>query len=89
MSAIQLKMINNCADKVKAGGTLVYSTCSITVEENEGVIEAFLQAHPEFSLVEIEPKAGLPGLKGLTQCQRLYPHLHHCNGFFIAKLQKQ
>jgi len=89
MSEIQLKMINNCADKVKPGGVLVYSTCSITVEENEGVIEAFLQAHPEFSLVEIEPRVGLPGLKGLTQCQRLYPHLHHCNGFFIAKLQKR
>lgn len=89
MSEIQLRMINNCADKVKPGGTLVYSTCSITVEENEGVIEAFLKAHPEFKLVKIEPHLGLPGIKGLIQCQRLYPHLHHCNGFFIAKMQKQ
>jgi hypothetical protein len=28
-------------------------------------------------------------LNGLTKCQRLYPHIHQCNGFFIAKLQKQ
>ncbi|HSV49610.1 MAG TPA: RsmB/NOP family class I SAM-dependent RNA methyltransferase [Candidatus Acidoferrales bacterium] len=89
MSEIQLKMINNCADKVKKGGYLAYSTCSVTVEENEGVIEAFLKANPDFKLIEIEPKIGLPGLKGLTACQRLYPHVHHCNGFFIAKLQKQ
>ena len=89
MSEIQLQMINNCADKVKTGGTLVYSTCSITLEENEGVIELFLKAHPDFRLVEIEPKIGMTGLNGLTACQRLYPHIHHCNGFFIAKLQKQ
>ena len=89
MSKIQLEMINNCADKVKSGGFLTYSTCSITVEENEGVIEGFLKVHPNFRIVDIEPKIGLPGLKGLTQCQRLYPHIHSSNGFFIAKLQKQ
>ncbi|MCW4000014.1 MAG: RsmB/NOP family class I SAM-dependent RNA methyltransferase [Candidatus Bathyarchaeota archaeon] len=89
MAAIQQKMINNCAEKVRVGGALAYSTCSVTLEENEGVIGQFLAAHPEFKLVEIEPKIGLPGLAGLTACQRLYPHIHHCNGFFIAKLQKQ
>jgi len=36
-------MINNCAEKVKDGGTLAYSTCSITLEENEGIIEALLK----------------------------------------------
>jgi 16S rRNA (cytosine967-C5)-methyltransferase len=88
MAAIQWRMINNCAEKVAAGGALTYSTCSITVEENEMIIERFLKVHPEFTLTEIEPKIGLPGLHELTKCQRLYPHLHQCNGFFIAKLQK-
>ena len=88
MSEIQLQMINSCAQKVKPGGTLMYSTCSVTLEENEGVIEQFLKVQPDFRLAEIEPKIGLPGLAGLTQCRRLYPHIHHCNGFFIAKLQK-
>ena len=88
MAKVQQQMLVNCAQKVSAGGYLTYSTCSITVEENEMVIELFLKNHPEFHLVEIEPKLGLPGLRGLTQCQRLYPHLHECNGFFIAKLQK-
>ncbi|KON31930.1 hypothetical protein AC478_01735, partial [miscellaneous Crenarchaeota group-1 archaeon SG8-32-3] len=39
MAEVQWRMINNCAEKVKAGGALTYSTCSITVEENEIIIE--------------------------------------------------
>ena len=88
MAGIQWQIITNCAEKVKAGGVLAYSTCSVTVEENEMIIERFLEQHPEFTLAEINPKLGLPGLRGLAKCQRLYPHIHHCNGFFIAKLQK-
>jgi len=81
-------MLNNCSEYVKAGGMLVYSTCSITVEENEMLIERFLKWHSEFLLTEIAPKIGLPGLRGLGKCQRLYPHVHRCNGFFIAKMLK-
>jgi 16S rRNA (cytosine967-C5)-methyltransferase len=88
MSGLQWQMINNCADKVAKGGFIAYSTCSVTMEENEGIIERFLREHPEFTLADIEPKIGMPGLNGLTKCQRLYPHIHQCNGFFIAKLQK-
>lgn len=87
MTEIQWQMIDNCVEKVGNGGTLTYSTCSITQEENEDIITRFLNKYPKFSLVEIEPKIGLPGMQGLSKCQRLYPHIHHCNGFFIAKLQ--
>lgn len=89
MAEIQWQMINSCAENVKPGGTLIYSTCSITVEENEMLVERFLKWHPEFSLVEITPKIGLPGLRRLEKCQRLYPHIHQCNGFFIAKLVRE
>ncbi|MGD6810202.1 MAG: RsmB/NOP family class I SAM-dependent RNA methyltransferase [Candidatus Bathyarchaeia archaeon] len=88
MAEVQQQMINNCSQKVASGGYLTYSTCSITVEENEMVIERFLKEHPDFHIVDISPELGLPGLRGLTQCRRLYPHVHECNGFFIAKLQK-
>jgi 16S rRNA (cytosine967-C5)-methyltransferase len=88
MSELQWQMLNNCADQVKLEGTLIYSTCSITVEENEIIIERFLKWHPEFSLAEIRPKIGSSGLRGLEKCQRLYPHIHQCNGVFIAKLSK-
>jgi len=86
MAEIQWQMLNNCAENVKLDGSLIYSTCSITVEENEALIERFLKWHPEFSLAEITPKIGLHGLRGMEKCCRLYPHLHGCNGFFIAKL---
>ena len=89
MAKIQGEMIEQCAEYTKKGGFLVYSTCSITVEENEMVIENFLKRHPEYKLVDTMPKIGLPGLRGLTKCQRLYPHIHECNGFFVAKLKKE
>ena len=56
------------------------------VEENELVIERFLRTHPDFELEPTEPFLGLPGLRGLRECQRLYPHIHRCDGYFIAKL---
>lgn len=86
LSELQLSMLLSYADLVKPGGRMVYCTCSITVEENEMVVERFLNLNPEF---EIEPLTGVigePGLRGLDGCRRLYPHTHGCNGFFIAKL---
>jgi 16S rRNA C967 or C1407 C5-methylase (RsmB/RsmF family) len=53
------------------------------------IIERFLKQHSEFSLADIQPDMGLPGLKGLDKCRRLYPHVHESSGFFIAKLLKQ
>ncbi len=89
MATFQRQMLNSLAENVKPNGTLTYSTCSITVEENEMIIERFLKQHPEFSLTDITPKIGMLGLRGLDKCQRLYPHIHDCNGFFIAKMQKE
>ena len=89
MAEIQWKMLLNCAEKMKPGGCLIYSTCSICLEENELLIERFIRLFPEFKLVKAEPWIGNPGLRGLTKCQRLYPHLHNCNGFFVAKLIRE
>jgi 16S rRNA (cytosine967-C5)-methyltransferase len=89
MAKFQWEMLDPCAEHVKQGGFLVYSTCSITVEENEMLIEKFLEWHPEFRLVETSPRIGLPGLRGQTKCQRLYPHIHDSNGFFVAKLLRK
>lgn len=88
MAEIQRQMLEGAAEKVKPGGKLIYSTCSITVEENEILIEKFLKRHPEFQLVDIKQELGVPGLRGMDKCRRLYPHIHECNGFFIAKMVK-
>ena len=64
---------------------LVYSTCTLTVEENE---ENMLWALEElgFSPAEVNAPLGVPGLRGLRWARRLYPHLHDTVGFFLAKL---
>ncbi len=89
MAKLQWEMLNQCVDIVKDGGFLVYSTCSVTLEENEMLIDRFLKWHPDFTFAETSPKIGLSGLRGQNKCQRLYPHLHECNGFFVAKLLKK
>ena len=89
MANVQWNMLNNCAEKVKEGGHLVYSTCSVLLEENEMLIEKFLKWNLDFKLVETAPRIGLPGFRAQSKCQRLYPHLHDCNGFFVAKLAKE
>lgn len=88
-SQIQLQMLNQCADRVRLGGRLVYSTCSISVEENEKVIETFLSLNPRFRLVEIEPKIGEIGMRGLSECRRLYPQKDECNGYFLAAMVRE
>ena len=88
MARLQKKILWNSAAHLRDGGALVYSTCSITVEENEGAINSLLERVPEFKLVESSPRIGDPGLNGMDEAQRLYPHKHACNGFFIAKLVK-
>jgi len=84
----QYAILQASSDYVKPNGTLVYCTCSILPEENEFVIEAFLRDAPEFRVVPQAPFLGSPGLRGLDLCQRFYPHIHECNGYFIAKLQR-
>jgi len=88
MRLIQRRILYNCADHVVEGGSIVYCTCSVTAEENEMVIRDFLQVHGDFGLMESEPRLGLPGLMGQDEAQRLYPHIHGCNGFYLAKLAR-
>ncbi len=80
------------------GGTMVYSTCSIAPEENEYVVDAVLQRHPEMRVVEIQPEFGSPGYiepygvslnSSLSKARRFLPHLHGTEGFFICKLMKE
>lgn len=84
----QHMILKAAAGHVSANGMLVYCTCSILPEENELVIEDFLKRHQDFKLVPQTPFLGSPGLRGLDPCQRFYPHMHDCNGYFIAKLQR-
>lgn len=71
---------------MRSKGILVYSTCSLTLEENEMIIERFLKLNPDFRLTKANPFLGIHGFRGLNLCQRLFPHVNDTDGFFIAKL---
>jgi len=88
-SNLQLKILQNSSRHVKEGGYLIYSTCSITVEENEYVVEDFLRINPNFELVEPSLSIGSHGLRDLAEARRLYPHTDMCNGFFIALFMRR
>jgi 16S rRNA (cytosine967-C5)-methyltransferase len=88
LARTQRTMLENVSRFVREGGTLVYSTCSILAEENEHVVNSFLAANPDFKAVDSSPRIGLPGLYGSETSQRLYPHVHDCNGHFLSKMKR-
>ncbi len=96
---LQLELIYASIKALKRGGILVYSTCSISVEENELVISTLLN-HLDDVVVEPLSKieTGLPGVReyfgvklhdSVVYCRRLYPHVHRTEGFTICKLRKK
>ncbi len=87
---LQLEILSACAAAVKVGGLLVYATCTILPSENQEVVRAFLEKHPNF-----EPDTGddwLPeALKprlvdGMLQ---ILPHRDDMDGFFIARMRRK
>ncbi len=64
---------------------MLYSTCTLLERENEAVVEAFLDTHPEYGLDGFE----LPGVGASSGMLTLWPHIHGTDGFFIAKLRRR
>ncbi len=90
LAAKQKNILRENAALVKPGGRLVYATCSLLAEENEEVVQAFLQEHPDFqpaAAADILQRYQLHELAG-GHYLRLYPHLHGCDAFFAAVLQR-
>lgn len=89
---LQSQILDAAAVVLKPGGILVYSTCTITWEENLGQIKSFLQKHPDFVL---ETLSGLlpDSLDHASTMRRGYlqilPHIHDLDGFFMARLRKK
>lgn len=84
LPALQSKILSESATYVKKGGTLVYSTCTLRPEENGEVVRAFLNSHPDFSLVPF----AFGDLRAEEGMLTTYPHLHGMDGFFVAKLRR-
>ncbi len=86
----QASILAAASKLVKQGGRLVYATCSLLPEENQGIVEAFLSAHPDFIAVpagDVLQQQKIPLEMG-TYLQ-LLPHVHGTDGFFAAVLEKK
>ena len=87
---IQRDILHTCADCVRPGGLLVYSTCTLLPEENEKQIEAFLNLHPEFAPDGDDTwlPEQLRGHYG-NGCIQILPGRDGIEGFFIARLRRK
>jgi 16S rRNA C967 or C1407 C5-methylase (RsmB/RsmF family)/NOL1/NOP2/fmu family ribosome biogenesis protein len=84
----QIEILNLAYDMLKEGGTLSYSTCSFSYEEDEGVILAFQERHPEIELVALPSDASFYRHPELPQAIHLLPHLFEGEGQFICLFKK-
>jgi NOL1/NOP2/fmu family ribosome biogenesis protein len=94
----QSEILRNARNMVKAGGYLLYSTCTYSPEENEMTVASFLRENPDYSLVRV--KAALeertrPAIKKYAQdienieyARRFYPHVSEGEGQFLALLKR-
>ena len=83
---VQSAIIENVSRYVRPGGVLLYSTCTVLKRENEQIVQAFLEKHPDFLPESFPVPEGLelPNAGMAT----LLPCLHGTDGFFIAKLRR-
>ncbi|MGB3615807.1 MAG: 16S rRNA (cytosine(967)-C(5))-methyltransferase [Elainellaceae cyanobacterium] len=98
---LQQELLSHAAGWVKPGGMLVYATCTLHPQENEGIVRQFLANHSDWSinpidLPDIAPEqlsswrfsgsgSDEPSLNG---CLKIWPHRHNMDGFFVARLRR-
>src|SRR2546423_15379736 len=87
-STLQRSFLDSAASLVEKEGRILYCTCSLTLEENEDVVSRFLKSHLEFETRPILEQYGSPGLRGMSDCRRFFPHRDRTAGYFIARLQR-
>ena len=92
----QMEILENAAKCLKNGGYIVYATCTFSLEENEMLINEFLNNHPEFELLRVNEEVEKNTSDGIffdgCKCEkikytrRVYPHRNKGEGQFMALL---
>lgn len=91
MSAKQQQILRHYAPLLKPGGRLVYATCSVLAQENEAVVQSFLEGNPSFQAADAAAILQRYQLSHLAQggAIHLLPHKHGCDGFFAMVMERR
>ncbi|MBR9683675.1 RsmB/NOP family class I SAM-dependent RNA methyltransferase [Candidatus Woesearchaeota archaeon] len=103
LSKVQRRLLEVGFNNLKSGGTIVYSTCTLEPEEDEGVVSWLLENYSDAKIDEIK-ESELPGLKRgkavlafgkekynpeVKKCLRIWPQDNHTEGFFVTRIKKR
>jgi 16S rRNA (cytosine967-C5)-methyltransferase len=90
LSKKQLSILSLNSQYVKVGGRLVYATCSLIKDENENVVEQFLNKEKNFELINPSSILERYNLAGMTDSKyfQLLPHRYNTDGFFAAVMRR-
>jgi 16S rRNA (cytosine967-C5)-methyltransferase len=84
----QAQLLESAAAQLRSGGTLLYSTCTVSARENEDRMRQFLDLHPDFSAHDLSPEWGGYAHPADSRFLQVLPHRHSTDGFFIARLER-
>lgn len=95
---IQKDILNNAYNMLKPGGSIVYSTCTFSIEEDEGMMQWFTDTYKDMEICSVPLNEGLSpgrpdmlasGSTSLKNCIRIFPHTAKGEGHFAALLKKK
>lgn len=89
LSILQRELLEQVATWVKPGGILVYATCTLHQRENEGVIQPFLDRHPNWQIDPPLPGSPADAFTTPPGWVKVWPHRHQMDGFFMVRLRQQ
>ena len=93
----QAEILENAVSCLASGGTIIYATCTFSLEENEMTVDHFLKLHPDFEIIPVNPQIKTASVNGVKfdgcECKnihfarRFYPHKNRGEGQFVAVLR--
>jgi 16S rRNA (cytosine967-C5)-methyltransferase len=89
LAAVQGAILRAGADALRPGGTLVYSTCTISPAENEHLVAAFLAEHADFTADDLRADLPLWQHQHMPWALQTLPHRDRTEGFFMARLRRR
>lgn len=84
LQATQYAILSNCANYVKVGGVLIFSTCTLNRDENESNVERFLAEHEDFMPYDFE----ISEIKSINGAYTFFPNVTGTDGFFVSRMKR-